>query len=85
MMLFTIKLFRKYMFFLPGQNFFDIENLFFSSDFIIFLLLLFCIQFGEKLVFFFERTQSPQDYLVYLLVANKYQNGSNSPGQCYRD
>ena len=39
------------MFFLPGQNFFDIENLFFSSNFIIFLLLLFCIQFGEKLVF----------------------------------
>jgi hypothetical protein len=36
------------MFFLPGQNFFDMENLFFSSDFIIFLLLLFCIQFGEN-------------------------------------
>jgi len=39
------------MFFLPSQNFFDIENLLFSSDFIIFLIvyaiwleIIFCLQ-----------------------------------------
>ena len=67
------------MFFLPGQNFFDIENLFFSSNFIIFLLLLFCIQFGEKLVFFSRKAQHNNPLKKISGHSLRIQNSCNMP------